>query len=279
MTDPRIDDNLKVYNSASTAAHYAALSYVTPCERLLFEAYILPGAAVLDLGVGGGRTTACLASQSTRYVGVDNAPAMVESCRRKFPDLEFVVADAADLSAFPKSSFDAVVFAFNGIDFVLPRESRTRCLDHIERILKPGGVVILSSHNARAVFVRPSWNRERLVRIARRYSLNSNVILKFWMALLTSIRATLAFFRAAGLTLSRIIRRLPQTMFWKGDGTLLDSAHGGLFTHYSIPKLVVAEFNAVHLESERILGDDYPRTSHPLVTDWYYYVFTKPRQK
>src|SRR5208337_5155868 len=136
MTNASSARNRQIYDATEVAAHYAALNYLTPCERLLFETYIKPGSAVLDLGVGGGRTTPYLAGRASRYVGVDYAPAMVKACQAKFPGLEFRVADAANLSLFPDDSFDVVVFAFNGIDYVLPEESRRSCFAHVHRVLK-----------------------------------------------------------------------------------------------------------------------------------------------
>ena len=67
-------------------------------------------------------------------------------------------------------------------------------------------------------------------------------------------------------------------MFWRGEGTLLDPAHGGLLTHYATPERMIGESAAFHLHPVRILGEDYPRSSHPYLTDWYYYVFTKARE-
>ena len=64
-------------------------------------------------------------------------------------------------------------------------------------------------------------------------------------------------------------------MFWHGEGTLMDSAHGGLMTHYWTPRHVLRELATFGFRPVRILGDDYPRSSHILATDWYYYVFTK----
>ena len=128
----------------------------------LFETYVGEGSVILDLGVGGGRTTPFLSRRASRYVGLDYSSSMVERCRAKFSDLQFRVGDAADLSELPDCQFDAVVFAYNGIDFVLPEASRQSCWKHISRVLKPGGTLIFSSHNARAVFVSPGWNLERL---------------------------------------------------------------------------------------------------------------------
>jgi SAM-dependent methyltransferase len=279
MTGRSTDTNLWTYDAPEVAAYYAALNYLTPCERLLFEAYIPMGSTVLDLGVGGGRTTPYLASRASRYVGVDYAAAMVEACQTKFPDLQFLVADAADLSAFPDASFDGVVFAFNGIDYVLPDPSRRSCFEHIHRVLKAGGVVIFSSHNARAVLKLPSWNRERLRRVARQYSADSRLLYWLLWALLTFARSALALGQAVKATLLRVWKRIPSRLFWRGEGSLVDSAHGGLLTHYSTPRGVISELDALRLRPVRILGDDYPQPSHAYVTDWYYYVFTKPFEK
>ena len=145
--DSAPDPNIPIYNAPAVAEYYAALNYLTPCERLLFDAYLRPGMAILDLGVGGGRTTAYLSSTAARYVGVDYAPEMVAACRKKFPQLEFETENASDLSRFETSSFDAVVMAFNAMDYVIPDECRLRALREIRRVLKPGGILIFSSHN------------------------------------------------------------------------------------------------------------------------------------
>jgi ubiquinone/menaquinone biosynthesis C-methylase UbiE len=284
MTGRSAATNLETYDAPEVAAHYATLDYLTPCERVLFETYIPTGSEILDLGVGGGRTTPHLAKRASRYVGVDYAPAMVKACEAKFPhlefpNLEFKVADAANLSIVPDASFDVVVFAFNGIDYVLPEQSRQSCFGHVHRVLKANGIFIFSSHNARAVLIPPRWNRKRLRQTARRFSADSKILFWIWLVVLTAARSAWAFAQAAGATLLRILKRMPSGVFWRGEGSLVDSAHGGLLTHYGIPSCVVNELNALHFRAERILGDDYPQVSHPYTTDWYYYVFTKPCEK
>jgi ubiquinone/menaquinone biosynthesis C-methylase UbiE len=279
MTDRGADTNLAIYDAPDVAAHYAALDYLTPCERMLFETYIPQGSAILDLGVGGGRTTAYLAKRASRYVGVDYAATMVKACRAKFPSLEFVIADAANLEGFPDAAFDAVVFSFNGIDYVLPEQSRRSCFGHIHRVLKAKGILIFSSHNARAVVVRRQWNRERLQRMARRFSADSRVLYWVLSGIFTSSRAASAFGQSVGATLLRVLQRISSRTFWRGDGILLDPVHGGLLTHYSIPKSVIRELEGLPLRPERIVGDDYPHTSHACATGWYYYVFVKPCEK
>jgi SAM-dependent methyltransferase len=274
MSGGHADNNLQTYDTPTVASHYAVLDYLTPCERLLFDSFIKPGSAVLDLGVGGGRTTPYLASPASRYVGADYAPAMVKACQAKFPGLEFRVADAADLSAFQDGAFDVVVFAFNGLDYVFPAESRHACLRHTHRILKPNGFLIFSSHNPRAVVVRRRWNRERLQRLARRFSGGWGPLYNLLLVGFSDVRSVLAVGQSAWATLMRL-RRILSRAFWRGEGHLVDSAHRGLFTHYWIPERVIDELDHAHFRVERVLGDDYPQASHHYTTDWYYYVFAK----
>jgi SAM-dependent methyltransferase len=275
MSGPNARTNLQTYDNPETASHYASLHYVTPCERLLFDTYLKRGSAVLDLGVGGGRTTPYLSSLASHYVGVDYATSMIEACRAKFPNLRFEVADAADLSSFPDGAFDGVVFAFNGMDYVLPDESRRRCLEHIHRVLKANGCIIFSSHNPKAVVVRPNWNRERLRNISRRFSLGSGVLLWLLLAALTIARATLAVSQSAWMSLSRVLRRVPTRSFWTGEGNFIDSAHAGLLTHSWIPECAILDVEGLHFRVERVMADEYPPIGRRYATDWYYYVFKK----
>ena len=267
--------NLQVYRDPDVVSHYAALDYLTPCERLLFDSYLSPGMEVLDIGVGGGRTTAYLAARASRYVGVDYSAEMIQICRQKFPELEFEVADAADLCSYPDASFDAIVIAFNGIDYLIPKDRRLRCLQECSRILRGRGVLVFSSHNPRSVFVRPAWNRSRLSSFAAKLVPETSVVFGLTLAGLTAAKVAHSFLYAAGESIWRIVRRVPKGAFWRGEGYELDPAHGGLMTHCAIPERVREEVTRFDFLQETFRGDDYPRHSHALATDWYYYVFSK----
>ncbi|HXM23214.1 MAG TPA: class I SAM-dependent methyltransferase [Terriglobales bacterium] len=267
--------NLRTYRVPEVASHYAALNYLTPCEQLLFRTYIKPGMAVLDLGVGGGRTTSYLSSVSSLYVGVDYSEAMIHACRKKFPDLDFLRADASDLSAFEDASFDAIVFSFNGLDCVVPDEKRLRCLRACWRVLRPTGVLVFSSHNPRSILVRTDWDRGRLRAFARRLVSHRSAFLPLVVGGLTVAKAIQAFIRAATGSTLKIARRVPSPAFWRGEGDVYDPVDGGLQLHYSIPDRVVAELAEFDFHLVKLMGDDYPRVSRPFLTDWYYYVFSK----
>lgn len=267
--------NLRTYRVPEVASHYAALNYLTPCEQLLFQSHIQPGMSILDLGVGGGRTTSYLSKVASRYVGVDYSEAMIRACRRKFPGLDFLLADASNLSAFEDASFDAIVFSFNGLDSVVPNEKRSRCLRECWRVLRPAGALIFSCHNPRSVLVRADWDRRRLKGFAERFISRQNVFFSQVIGVLTAAKATHAFLSAAIRSTLKIIRRALSPAFWRGEGDLYDSSHGGLRIHCSIPDHVVAELAEFDFQLLRSMGDDYPRASCAFLTDWYYYVFSK----
>ena len=131
--------NWRVYTNPEVASHYASLNYLTPCETLLFDSLLKPGMVILDIGVGGGRTTPRLSKGAARYAGIDYSEEMIRICRGKFPKQEFFLAGASDLSMFPDDTFDVIVIAFNGLDYVLPDEKRRQCLQECGRVLRSGG--------------------------------------------------------------------------------------------------------------------------------------------
>lgn len=267
--------NLRAYRAPDVASHYAALNYLTPCEQLLFQTYIKPGMAVLDLGVGGGRTSPYLSTVASRYVGVDCSEAMIQTCRKKFPDLNFVLEDATDLLAFEDASFDAIVFSFNGIDCLVPNEKRLRCVRECRRVLRPMGVLVFSSHNPRAVLVRADWDRKRLRAFAARIASQRSVFFPLVVGVLTVVKFAHALMRSVLGSMSRIVRRVLSAPFWRGEGDLYDPVDGGLRIHCSIPDRVVAELAEFDFQLLELMGDDYPRDSQILLTDWFYYVFSK----
>jgi SAM-dependent methyltransferase len=267
--------NLQTYCAPEVASHYAALNYLTPCEQLLFRTYLEPGMTVLDLGVGGGRTTPYLSRVASRYVGVDYSEAMIQVCKKRFPDLDFVLADASDLSAFADASMDAIVFSFNGLDYVVPDEKRLRCLRECRRVLRPEGVFVFSSHNPRSILVRADWDHGRLRAFARRFVSPGNVFFPGIVGGLTVAKGAQSFIHAAIGSALKTMQRVPNPAFWRGEGDLYDSSHGGLVTHCPTPVRVVAELTKFNFQLVRLIGDDHPRVSGIFLTDWYYYVFSK----
>lgn len=116
---------------------------------------------MLDLGVGGGRTTPHFIGAVREYVAVDYAPRMVDACRRRFPDHagSFHVGDARELSSLGLGHFDFVFYSYNGIDY-MDHEDRLATLVEVRRVSRPGSWFCFSSHNLRSLGhkLRPHWS-------------------------------------------------------------------------------------------------------------------------
>jgi ubiquinone/menaquinone biosynthesis C-methylase UbiE len=275
MSESQPSANLGTYRAEEVVAYYARSSDLGGCERSLFDTYLKPGMAILDLGVGGGRTTPYLSEVASYYVGLDYSEEMIEVCRTKFPHLQFVVADASDLSRFLDGSFDAVVFSFNGLGHLAPDEKRLQCLRECRRVLKPGGIFIFSVHNPRALFIDWRWDRERLRRLAKRFSGRATLLFYPALAILTCARVGLALLRTLTKAIPRAYRRLPTKTFWHGEGYLLIPTHGGLLMHFALPHRVIAELANLNFEFLRELPEGYPDKGRRFGTRWFYYAFAK----
>jgi ubiquinone/menaquinone biosynthesis C-methylase UbiE len=182
--------NKRVFEGGSVARGYALQSHLHPAEETILRELIpvLPEARMLDIGVGGGRTTMHFAKWVREYVGTDYSETMIAECHRRFAGypghISFQVCDARAMAQFGNGSFDFVLFSFNGIDCV-SHEDRLKILKEIRRVGKPGGCFCFSSHNlnwAANIFdwrCMISLNPRLAVRTAKRVGLrflyNSNI--------------------------------------------------------------------------------------------------------
>lgn len=104
------------------------------------------GRAVLDIGVGTGRTTRYLYPLASKYVAIDYSPVMIDQMQETMPQVPAFLCDARDLSPFQDGEFE-FIFGSNNVVDALSHEDRLRCLQEIFRVLKPGGMFLFSSHN------------------------------------------------------------------------------------------------------------------------------------
>jgi ubiquinone/menaquinone biosynthesis C-methylase UbiE len=138
--------------------------------------------AVLDLGVGGGRTTLNLAPRCAEYVGIEYSAALLEACRRRVDEhdwshVSLELGDARDLSRFPDDRFDFTFFSWNGIDVVGSNEDRRRSLREMLRVTKPGGWASFSGHNLQwlPVVTAPKRHPKRMAKAVVLRFLNRKV--------------------------------------------------------------------------------------------------------
>jgi ubiquinone/menaquinone biosynthesis C-methylase UbiE len=162
----RSGSNIKIYENTRIVKFYESWETGLLQGEALIISRIeteLSGKAILDIGVGAGRTTPALLKLSNRYIGIDIAPSMISACRERFPSVSFEVCDARDLSRFRDNFFDLVFFSFNGIDN-LEHGGRLAALREIYRVLAHGGAFAFSSHNLRSIRKKP-WHSTKLLSI------------------------------------------------------------------------------------------------------------------
>ena len=170
--------NHAFYLGKEVANWYADRHFVLPEERAFLRDYgeEIRGQGLLDIGVGGGRSTEFLLPLTDDYVGIDYSETMVRAAARTYPNACFEQQDARDLSAYADGRFHTAVFFLNGIDCLSP-SGRIKSLQEMHRVLKAGGLVAFSSHNRNRPCTPPwsptflgwSWHPVRLLRHVRRY--------------------------------------------------------------------------------------------------------------
>lgn len=140
--------NLNTYNSDSVIKWYQHLNAITPVEKKIFEYHkdLLANSKLLDIGIGGGRTTAYLIDKCKNYTGIDYSKGFVDTVKQKYPSADIRLMDARDLKGIENSTYDLVNFSFNGIDYVGP-EDRKKIFNEIYRVLKPNALFFFSTHN------------------------------------------------------------------------------------------------------------------------------------
>lgn len=138
--------NRAYYERAENRLGYRADAGLDTAESALVEHFLPEGCRVLDLGCGNGRVALALAALGHQVEGLDISPSMIEEARAAAEaaglDARFGIGDAVKLP-YDENELDAVVFACNGIGH-LTRDGKVACLVELGRVLRPGGVALLS---------------------------------------------------------------------------------------------------------------------------------------
>lgn len=120
-------------------------------QRMITEIardYAKPGTSLYDLGCSTGTTMLSINTvldDSVKFVGIDNSPQMLESCRKNFIGMgvkrPFELLEA-DLNKHVEIINASVVVLCLTLQFVRPI-NRGRLLQQIHKQLNPGGSIIL----------------------------------------------------------------------------------------------------------------------------------------
>jgi GT2 family glycosyltransferase/SAM-dependent methyltransferase len=123
-------------------------------HRYLLAREYVAGMDVLDIASGEGYGSAMLAEVARRVVGVDLAHEAVLFSQQRYhrDNLEFMVGDCCDIP-LPDACFDVVV-SFETIEH---HDRHQQMLAEIQRVLRPGGLLIISSPDKYTYSVLPNY--------------------------------------------------------------------------------------------------------------------------
>lgn len=124
-------------------------------ERLLPVAS--PGARLLDLGCGTGHHLAWARTRGYAVAGTDGSEAMLAEARRLNPGSDLRLA-RADAVPFEDASFEAVLC----IEVLRYLPDVAPCIAEIARVLKPGGVALVTASPLFNLNGYPLFNRAAL---------------------------------------------------------------------------------------------------------------------
>jgi len=127
---------------------------------------------VCDMGCGPGQVARFLNQAGTDVFGLDLSPGMLVEARRLNPEIEFCVGDMTALAI--EGGALAGITAFYAI-VNLPAELRPQAFREMNRVLSPGGLLLLTFHIGGEVLgVSELWGRPITMKF---YTLDRDVVL------------------------------------------------------------------------------------------------------
>jgi ubiquinone/menaquinone biosynthesis C-methylase UbiE len=148
----KIKNTRNVFLTADIASEYDTYyrtgtgKTVDNIEKEIVSAHLkeLPKTNWLELGCGTGHWTKFFRESGSQVTAVDNSEAMLKIARSKnMGNVQFINADANRLS-FPDGHFSGIV-SITMLEFV---DDLEKVLNEIDRVLKPGGTLVLGCLNA-----------------------------------------------------------------------------------------------------------------------------------
>ena len=129
-----------------------------PIHQRLLKAYVLAQdfvhGEVLEVGCGEGRGIDLIIDKCKSYTAIDKIELVIDQLRKKYPFGKFLSGNIPPLTQFSDNSFDRI-FSFQVIEHI---EDDHLFLSEINRILKPGGIALITTPNRPRSLSRNPWH-------------------------------------------------------------------------------------------------------------------------
>jgi cyclopropane fatty-acyl-phospholipid synthase-like methyltransferase len=145
----------KVYTTEITSEEIVSDN---PIHQRLFKAYVIAKdyvkGNVLEVGCGEGRGISLLMERSTGFTAVDKIKEVIDELQKKYPTGKFMSMNIPPLGSLADNAYDSIV-SFQVIEHI---ENDFLYLKEIHRVLKPGGIALLTTPNRKMSLSRNPWH-------------------------------------------------------------------------------------------------------------------------
>ncbi len=145
----------KIYTTEITSEQ---ITSDNPIHQRLFKAYVVAkdyvAGDVLEVGCGEGRGISELIGKAKSFTAVDKIVPVIDDLKKKYPSGKFLSMNIPPLSALTSDAFDVVV-TFQVIEHI---KNDYLFLQEINRVLKPGGIALITTPNRKMSLSRNPWH-------------------------------------------------------------------------------------------------------------------------
>jgi ubiquinone/menaquinone biosynthesis C-methylase UbiE len=192
----------KVYTTEIASEQIASDN---PIHQRLFKAYVVAKdhvrGDVLEVGCGEGRGVSALMEKAKTFTAVDKIKPVIDELQQKFPAGKFISMNIPPLSGLPDNAYDSI-FSFQVIEHI---QDDFLYLKEIHRVLRPGGVALLTTPNRKMSLSRNPWHiREYLPKELE--SLAARIFPKVEMKGIAGNDKVMAYYEENKKSVSRIMR-------------------------------------------------------------------------